>query len=101
MTTRNRAGDGTTNQRNYSQYGGVNNNDGKKDVCIRPAPTGGNNGMWGHSQFRTNNKDNKHGKKLYCNQPRLENGWFIDQIGLKANQGWLKKRVISATIKTG
>ena len=64
MTTRNWAGDGTANQQNYfKQYGGVNNNDGKKWMYASGQhQLGGNNGMWGHSQFRTNNKDNKHGK---------------------------------------
>jgi len=98
MTTRNWAGDGTTNQRNYfKQYGGVNNNDGKKWMYASGQhQLGGNNGMWGHSQFRTNNKDNKHGKKFDIVASRdWKMDGFIDQIGLKANQGWLKKRVIS------
>ena len=52
--------------------------------------------MWGHSQFRTNNKNDKHGKKFDIVTSRdWKMDGFIDQIGLKANQGWLKKRVMS------
>ena len=99
MTTRNWAGDGQTNQRDYfKKYGGVNNNDGKKWMYANGQhQLGGNNGMWGHSQFRTTNgKNPKYGAKFdICCSRNWKMDGFVDPVGLGNQHGWIKKRVVS------
>ncbi len=93
MTTRNWAGDGTANRKAYwKKYGGKNSND-NWEFASGSHTLKGSNMMWGHSQFRTNNKNNKYGKKF---EPVCARDWKMDGfVDPTATQKWIQKTVIS------
>jgi len=71
MTTRNWVGDGGTNRKAYwKKYGGKNHNDRWEFNRGQVKPTE----MWGNTNWKTNNKNNKHGNKF----DPIANRWLAD-----------------------
>ena len=71
MTTRNWVGDGGANRKAYwKKYGGKNHNDKWEFNRGEVKP----NQMWGNANWKTNNKNNKWGKKL----DPIANRWLAD-----------------------
>ena len=96
MTTRNWVGDGGTNRKAYwKKYGGKNHNDQWEfnRGVVKP------NEMWGNANWRTNNKNNKWGKKL----DPIANRWMGDGFVNPAKGATSKsvKKVTMNMLETG
>ena len=94
MTTRNWTGDGASNRKAYLKaHGGLNHNNNwafnKGSVSVGQ--------MWGEAQFRTNNKNNKWGKKfdVVCGRDWGMDG-FVDPRNTKA---FIKKTIMNGLDK--
>ena len=90
MTTRNWVGDGGANRKAYwKKYGGKNHNDKWEFNRGEVKP----NEMWGNANWRTNNKNNKWGKKL----DPIANRWMGDGF-VNPAKGATSKSVKSVTM---
>tara|TARA_Y100000588_G_C14154850_1_gene882175 strand:+ start:240 stop:1157 length:918 start_codon:yes stop_codon:yes gene_type:complete len=90
LTTRNWTGDGGNNRKAYIKaYGGLNN--GNNWAFNKGTVTFGQ--MWGEAQFRTNNKNDKWGKKfdVVCGRNWKFDG-FVDPSDTRT---WVKKTVMA------